>query len=109
MSDARDERIESYRASIDRLKRVNADLRAEQRRMKWVAIATVVLSALAYAASHTVGIFALLVGGSAFGVGHYVLFMHIHENKLTIRSARQTIAALHPNEGRAHSNVTIPE
>jgi hypothetical protein len=53
------ERIDAYEASITRLTKANADLRAEQGRMKWVALATVLLS-----------------------------------NKLTIKSARQSIASL---------------
>ena len=63
--------------------------------MKWVAIATVVLAAAGYLWMGVyTGIFVLIIGGSVFFIGHYVVFMHIHENKLTIKSARQTIASL---------------
>ena len=89
------ENIEAYQASITRLVRVNVDLRAEQRRMKWVGVATLVLSPVAYFwFGGYVGLFVLICCGSVFFVGHYVVFMHIHENKLTITSAKQSIAAV---------------
>jgi hypothetical protein len=92
---ANKERIDAYQASIDRLIQTNVDLRAEQRRMKWIAIATLVLSATAYLwRGGYYGLFVLIVGGSAFFIGHYVVYMHIHENNLTMKSAKQSIAAL---------------
>jgi len=90
-----DERITAYETSIANLRRANADLRAERGRLKWVAIVTLLASPAALAAfGATVGAFVLIIGGSAFFVGHYVVFMHIHENTLTIRSAKQTIASI---------------
>ena len=89
-----DQQLAAYRASIERLQKANAGLRAEQKRLKWVAVATLVAAALTYVAyTHYGAVFVLIVGGSAFVVGHYVVYMHIHENKLTIRSARQRIAS----------------
>lgn len=96
--DSREERIAAYRASIERLTRANAELVLERGRMIWVAVATLIASPIAYVAiGHVVAAFVFVVGGSAFFVGHYVVFMHIHENKLTIKSARQTIASLREN------------
>jgi len=95
MSDSRDEKIAAYRTSIEQLTKANATLRAERGRLKWIAIATLVLSPIAYyAINTTVAAFTFMIGGSAFLVGHYVVYMHIHENKLTIKSAKQTIASL---------------
>ena len=63
--------------------------------MKWVAVATVVLSSAAYfVISHMTALFVLLVGIGTFCVGHYVVYMHIYENKLTIKSAKESIASL---------------
>ncbi len=95
MSGSHDERIAAYEASIARLTGANADLRAEQRRMKWVAIATAILFLPAYIwLGATVAVFVVIAGGSVFLVGHYVLFAHLHENRLTIRSAKQMIASI---------------
>lgn len=95
MADSTEEQLAAYRASIERLTKANSGLRAEQKRMKWLGIATVVAAAITYVAyTHYGGVFVLIVGGSAFFVGHYVVYMHIHENKLTIKSARQRIASL---------------
>jgi hypothetical protein len=99
-----EERIAAYQASIEGLIRAIAELRAEQRRMKWLAIATAVIAPIAYLVhSLTAAIVVVIIGGSLFLVGHYVVFMHIHENKLTIKSAKQSIAALRrvPDEKRA--------
>lgn len=94
--------IKAREESIARLIGANAELRKMRGRMKWIAVATAVLSALAYfVIGHTVGVFVLVVGGSAFFVGHYVVYAHIQENKLTIKSAKQMIAAL--RDGRASS------
>jgi hypothetical protein len=101
-----EKRIRSYRASIERLKRVNAELRVERGRMKWVAIATLVAFVVTFfAISHTVGVFVVLVGGSAFLVGPYVVYMHMHENRLTIKSAKETIASI-DKESNARSKTT---
>lgn len=90
-----EERIEAYKASIARLSQTNRQLREEQRRFWWIAIVTVALSLVAYfwRGGYT-GLFVLIVGGSAFFVGQYVVYMHIQENRLTIRSAKQSIASL---------------
>jgi fatty acid desaturase len=94
-SESPEERIAAYKASITRLTQANAGLRAEQKRMKWVAAATVILALGGYLWMGVyTGIFVLIIGGAIFFIGHYVVFMHIHENKLTIKSARQTIASL---------------
>lgn len=62
--------------------------------MHWIALATVVAAPTAYVfASFTATIVVLIAGATTFCVGHYVVFMHIHENRLTIRSAKQTLAA----------------
>jgi hypothetical protein len=90
-----EERIAAYRASITRLVQVNRDLRAEQRRLWWVVAVTLTLFIAAYfwRGGYT-ALFVLIVGGSAFFVGQYVVYMHIHENRLTIQSAKQSIASL---------------
>jgi len=91
----RKQKAEAYRASIERLTKANADLRTERGRYKWVAIATLVVAPILYFASGmTAMIIALIVGGSVFGVGQYVVFAHIQENKLTIKSARQMLDTL---------------
>ena len=90
-----EERIASYKASISRLTQVNRDLRGEQKRLWWVVVVTLALSLGAYfwRGGYT-GLFVLIVGGSVFFVGQYVVYMHIHENRLTIQSAKQSIASL---------------
>ena len=94
-AESRDERLAAYKASIARLTKANEGLREEQRRMKWVAVATVILALGGYLWMGVyTGVFVLIIGGSIFFIGHYVVFMHIHENKLTIKSARQTIESI---------------
>jgi fatty acid desaturase len=89
------ERIAAYEANIARFTEANAGLRAEPRRMKWVAVVTLVLSVAAYRWFGTYPVvFVLIIGASVFFVGHYLVYMHIHENRLTIKSPRQTIASL---------------
>jgi hypothetical protein len=86
-----EEQIVAYRASIERLKSATGKLRAEQKRLKWVLLATVVLAPLVWLASATAALLVAIGGVSMFFVGHYVVFMHLHENKLTIASARRCI------------------
>jgi uncharacterized membrane protein YhaH (DUF805 family) len=89
------ERIEAYKGSIARLSRTNRQLRDEQKRLWWIVVVTIALSLVAYVwRGGYAGLFVLIVGGSAFFVGQYVVYMHIQENRLTIRSARQSIASL---------------
>jgi hypothetical protein len=95
VGESSEEKLAAYRASIERLTQANVGLHAEQRRMKWVAIVTLAASVATYFAySHLAGAFVLIVGGSAFFVGHYVVYMHLYENRLTIKSAKQMIASL---------------
>ncbi len=86
-----EERLTAYRASIERLKSANGKLRAEQKRLKWVLLATVVVAPLVWLASPTAALLVAIGGVSTFFVGHYVVFMHLNENKLTIANARRRI------------------
>ncbi len=86
-----EKRITAYRESIERLKSANGKLRAEQKRLKWVLLATIVVAPLLWVASATAALVVAIGGASMFFVGHYVVFMHLQENKLTIANARRRI------------------
>ncbi len=98
-AEPKDERAIAYEESIERLTAAIVKLRSEQKRMKWVLLATLVATPLAFLWNVTAGILVGIGGLSMFGVGHYVVYMHIQEDKLTIANAKRRIAALRSGRG----------
>lgn len=98
--------LAAYEESIERLRSAIKKLRADQKRLKWVLLATVILTPLTWLLSATAALVVAVTGVSIFFVGHYVVFMHIHENKLTIANARRRIEELQSTaaSGAAASN-----
>ena len=86
-----DEQVAAYEERIERLRSANRKLRAEQKRLKWLLAATVVVAPLVWLLSATAALLVAIGGVSMFFVGHYVVFMHLHENKLTMANARRRI------------------
>ncbi len=84
-----DEKLALYEAARIRTQERLVSLRAEQRRMKWIAIATIVAAAVARFHGITACIVVAIFGASLFFVGHYVVFMHIHECNLTLKTVRR--------------------
>ena len=85
------ENIEAHKASITRLIQVNVDLRAEQGRMKWVGVATVVLSSIAYFwFGGYVGLFVLICCGSVFFVGA-LRGLHAHPREQSDHQERAAV------------------
>lgn len=68
-------------------------LRAEQRRLKWIALATIVAAGVARFHSLTATIVVTIFGASLFFVGHYVVFMHINDCNLTLKGVRKALEA----------------
>lgn len=86
-----DEERELYVATQARLTERLTKLRAEQRRLKWLAIATLVAIVPARFFSLTAAIVVTIFGASLFFVGHYVVYMHIHESKLVLAQCRKKL------------------
>ncbi len=100
MGNTNDQRKEAYEASILRLTQVNRDLQLERKRLKWILVATCLVAPLVYVVNSTIAVIVALTGISGFFVGHYVVFMHLEENRLTIRSAKQSLASIDKLEPR---------
>ena len=64
--------------------------------MNGFGIAAVVATAVARFWGLTPMIVAGILGASLFFVGHYVVYMHIHESKLTLAQLRKSIDQLRP-------------
>jgi hypothetical protein len=94
MGNANDQRKEAYEASIVRLIQVNRELRLERKRLKWILVITCLVSPLVYFLNSAIAVIVALTGISGFFIGHYVMLMHIEENKLTIKSAKQSLASI---------------
>lgn len=87
------ERLALYEATRVRLLARLVQLRAERKRMKWVALATVVAAVIARFFSMTAAVVVAIIGASLFFVGHYVFFAHIHDSKLTLAQIRENLDA----------------
>ena len=77
---------EAARRSRERI----VELRREQRRLAWLLLGFVVAIVAAFWSAPTAIVIAIATG-TIFGVGEYVVFMHIHENTMSIRNARRIL------------------
>ena len=82
-----------------------ADLRAEQRRMNWLGLGGLGVTGVAGCFGVTSLVVVAIMAASLFLVGHYVVFMHIHESKLTLAQLRETIRVLRTPAERAAKRV----
>ncbi len=85
------ERHDLYAASVQRLTSKLVELRREQRRIVWVLPVGFVV---ALGAAFFRGVFAGLIALATltlFGVGQYIVLMHIQENTFALRNARRVL------------------
>ena len=86
-----DERRDLYAASVQRLTAKLEDLRSERKRIVWVLpIGLVVALVSAFFRRDLAGLVALATA-TLFGVGQYIVLMHIQENTLALRNARRVL------------------
>ena len=88
------EKLALYEAQRSRLRARLVELRAEQKRMNGFGLAAVVAALVARIWGLTPMIITAIIGGSLFFVGHYVVYMHIHESKLSLAQIRSFIRSL---------------
>jgi fatty acid desaturase len=88
------ERLRAYEETRARVTARLADLRAEQKRINWLGVAAIVAAAVARAFGFVPMIVTGIFGATLFFVGHYVVYMHIHESKLTLRQLKKSLASM---------------
>ena len=89
-----DEKLTNYEETQARLKARLVELRAEQKRMNWLALPGIVAIAVARWFGFIPMLLTATIAISIFCVSHYVVFMHINESKLTLKQLRKTIAQM---------------
>ena len=87
-----DEKLSAYEETLVRLKARLVELRAEQRRMYWLALPAVVAIAVARYFGFIPMLLTATIALSIFCVSHYVVYMHIDDSKLTLKQLRKSIA-----------------
>ena len=83
-----DEQLVAYETTRANVLARLEDLRAERRRMNWLGLGGLVATAIAACFGLTAMIVVAIMGASLFLTGHYVVFAHIHESKLTLVQLR---------------------
>lgn len=89
-----EEKVALYEAQRSRLRARLVELRREQRRMNWFGLAALAAAAIARIWGFGPMIFVAIFGGSLFFVGHYIVYMHIHESKLSLAQIRAVIGGI---------------
>jgi hypothetical protein len=92
--DASDEKAKLYIDTIARLEKQIAGLEAMRRTLKWYFVACLVLAVPAFFAHWLASLGVLILGGSIWGVGGYLAFVHVSEDKHAIADAREILASL---------------
>jgi hypothetical protein len=88
------EKLALYEAQRARLRTRLGDLRAEQQRMNRFGLAALAVAGLARCWGLLPMIVAAIALGSLFFVGHYIVYVHIHESKLSLAQVRSVIRSL---------------
>jgi uncharacterized iron-regulated protein len=89
-----DEKLRAYEETRARVSGRLLELRAEQRRMNWLAVPGVVAIAVARWYGFIPMVLTATIALSVFCVSHYVVYMHIDDSKLTLKQLRKSIDAM---------------
>jgi hypothetical protein len=84
-------KLAQYEETRARVKARLVELRAEQKRMNWLAPPGIVAIAVARWFGFVPMLLTATVALSIFGVSHYVVYMHIDDSKLTLKQLRKSI------------------
>ncbi len=88
------EKLSAYEETRARVAARLVELRAEQKRMNWLALPAIVAIAVARYFGFIPMLLTATVAISIFCVSHYVVYMHIDDSKLTLKQLRKTIARI---------------
>ena len=86
-----DEKVRAYEDTRARVSRRLVELRAEQKRMNWLAVPAVVAVVVARWFGFIPMVLTATIALSIFCVAHYVVYMHIDDSKLTLKQLRKSI------------------
>jgi hypothetical protein len=89
-----DEKLEAYEATRQRVAARLVELRAEQKRMNYLAIPGVLAIAVARWFGFIPMLLTATIALSIFCVSHYVVYMHIDDSKLQLKQLRKSIAKM---------------
>jgi hypothetical protein len=88
------EKLSAYEETRVRVAARLVELRVEQKRMNWLALPAIIAIAVARFFGFIPMLLTATIALSIFCVSHYVVYMHIHESKLTLKQLRKVIAEL---------------
>jgi len=88
------EKLAAYEETRARVRARLVELRAEQKRMNWLAVPAIVATAIARWFGFIPMLLTATIVLSIFCVSHYVIYMHIDESKLTLKQLKKTIAQI---------------
>lgn len=88
------QKLDAYEETRTRVRARLVELRAEQKRMNWIAPPAIVATLVARYFGFVPMLLTATIGLSIFSVAHYVVYMHIHESKLTLKQLRKVIDEL---------------
>jgi hypothetical protein len=83
--------VELYEANIGRLEAQLRGLREGRKKLFWILVASIVVAPFGLALGALWPFVVLIAGFSVFGVGHYIVAMHINEDSAAIMSARRRL------------------
>jgi hypothetical protein len=89
-----DEKLDAYEQTRARVSARLVELRAEQKRMNWLAVPAIVATGVARWFGFIPMLLTATIALSIFCVAHYVVYMHIHESKLTLKQLKATLRTL---------------
>lgn len=87
-------KLAAYEATQRSVKARLAELRAEQKRMNWLALPGLLAIGVARWFGFVPMLLTATIALSIFCVSHYVVYMHIDDSKLTLKQLRKTIAEM---------------
>ena len=88
------EKLAAYEETRARVAARLVDLRAEQKRMNWLALPAIIAIVVARWFGFIPMLLTATIAISVFCVSHYVVYMHIDDSKLTLKQLRKSIAKM---------------